>query len=251
MLLILNIQNFIAMKKLVFLSITAVFFLMHINAQDVSIPQLGVEAPSFSAQSTEGMIHFPADYGKMWKILISHPKDFTPVCSSELLDLAHQQKSFEDLNTQIVVVSTDILDMHKSWKEALEQLPYHGMDPVKIHFPMVSDNDFRVSFLYGMIHSTQSLSENIRGVYFIDPDNIIRSIQFYPNDVGRSVKEMKRTLLALQETNGNDNLVTPADWEPGDDVLVKVLSDKDKENLGMAGSDYYQPAWFLTYKKTE
>jgi len=238
------------MKKLVLFAIASVFFTMQMNAQDVTIPQIGVQAPSFTAMSTEGMINFPSDYGKNWKILMAHPKDFTPVCSSELLELAQEQESFEKLGAQLVIMSTDILNQHKNWKASLEEVSYKGKDPVEINFPLVSDNNHEVSRLYGMIHSVEHAHENIRGVYFVDPDNTIRSMQFYPNEVGRSVNEIKRTLLALQKTHNHDNLVTPADWQPGDDVIVPVLTAEEKEKIGTPGSDYYQLAWFLTFMKS-
>ncbi|MFO7933634.1 MAG: redoxin domain-containing protein [Bacteroidales bacterium] len=237
------------MKKINLLTILAVFFLVQINAQDVNVPQIGIKAPSFKAQSTEGKINFPSDYGYNWKILISHPKDFTPVCSSELLELAYKQKDFEELEAQLVIVSTDLLAQHENWKAALEEVQYKGRDPVEINFPLVADNDHKVSKLYGMIHSAEHASENIRGVYFIDPENTIRSIQFYPNEVGRNVDELKRTLLALKKTHKQDNLVTPANWQPGDDLIVPVLTEEQKKNIGTPGSDYYQLAWFLTFMK--
>lgn len=237
------------MKKTILIISTTVFLLLQVNAQDVSIPQIGVKAPSFTAKSTEGIINFPSDYGKKWKILFSHPKDFTPVCSSEILELAHEQKSFEKLGAQLVIVSTDVLQLHHSWKEALEEVDYPGREPVNIKFPLVADDEYRVSKLYGMIHSAESMSQNIRGVYFIDPENTIRSIQFYPNEVGRSVDELKRTLQALQQTYAENNVVTPVNWQPGDDVIIPVLSEEEKQNLGFPGSDYYQLAWFLTFRK--
>ena len=237
------------MKKINLLAILAVFFLVQINAQDVNVPQIGIKAPSFKAQSTEGKINFPSDYGDNWKILISHPKDFTPVCSSELLELAYKQKDFERLGAQLVIVSTDLLSQHESWKAALEEVQYKGRNPVEIKFPLVTDNDHKVSKLYGMIHAAEHASQNIRGVYFIDPENTIRSIQFYPIEVGRNVDELKRTLLALQKTHQQDNLVTPANWQPGDDLIVPVLTEEQKKNIDTPGSDYYQLAWFLTFMK--
>lgn len=237
------------MKKSLFFAIVTIFFFTSSNAQEVAIPEIGIQAPSFSAQSTEGKINFPSDYGKQWKILFSHPKDFTPVCSSEILELAYDQKSFEDMNTQLLIVSTDILEQHKSWKSALEEISFHDRAPVKINFPLVSDNNHQISRKYGMIHSASSTSLNIRGVYFIDPDNVIRAIQFYPSEVGRNIDEVKRALAALQEADGNKNLVMPANWRPGDDALVPVLTKKEKQELGTPQSDYYEVAWFMIYKK--
>ncbi len=239
------------MKKTVVLTIAMALFLVQANAQEVNIPQLGGTAPSFTAQSTNGEISFPSDFGKHWKILFSHPKDFTPVCSSEILELGYEQESFDELDTKLVVVSTDILEQHRSWVAALEEISTKRSDPVDIKFPLVADNDKKVARLYGMIHDASSLSQNIRGVYIIDPDNNIRSIQFYPNEVGRNVDELKRTLVALQATFAQDNRVTPVNWQPGDDMIVPVLSAEEKKSIGTPGSEYYQLAWFLTYKKAE
>lgn len=238
------------MKKLAVLSIAIAFSLLQVKAQNVNIPQIGVKAPSFTAQTTQGEINFPSDYGNNWKILFSHPKDFTPVCSSEILELAHEQQTFHNLDASIVVVSTDILEQHKSWKAALEEIRYEERAPVKIDFPLVADPDLKVSTLYGMVHSASNISENIRGVYFIDPENTIRAIQFYPNEVGRSVDEIERTLLALQTTYAHKNQVTPVNWQPGDDLLIPVLSAEDKNGIGTPESDYYKLAWFMMFKKT-
>ena len=237
------------MKKLCLFAIAVLLCFVQTKAQDVSVPQIGAKAPSFKAQSTEGNINFPADFGDHWKIVVSHPKDFTPVCSSEILELAYEQKSFDHLNTKLLVVSTDIMEQHRSWKAALEEIHFHGRDPVEIRFPLVADNDLKVSKLYGMIHSASSVKENIRGVYIIDPDNIIRSIQFYPNEVGRNVEELKRTLTALQTVDENKNLATPVNWQPGDDMIVPVLTAEEKKMLNSPESKYYQYAWFLNYKK--
>ena len=237
------------MKKL-FLSTALFFFLVgQMSAQDIAVPLLGADAPSFTAMSTNGKINFPADYGKNWKIMFSHPKDFTPVCSSEMLELAYSQESFAELGVKLVVLSTDILEQHKTWKAALEEIHYKDRDPVKINFPLIADNDLKVSKLYGMIHSPESVSQNIRGVYFISPDNKIKAILFYPNEVGRNIEEMKRTVIALQTSYNTENLVTPANWNLGDDVLIPVLSQSDKEKVGNPDSEYYQYSWFMTFKQ--
>ena len=237
------------MKK--YLLATALFFfsLSQLAAQEISIPALGDRAPSFTAMSTNGNINFPEDYGANWKIMFSHPKDFTPVCSSEMLELAYAQESFAQMGVKLLVLSTDVLEQHNSWKAALEEIHYKDRDPVKIDFPLIADNELAVSNLYGMVHTAESISQNIRGVYIINPDNIIKAIMFYPNEVGRDIDELKRTLSALQTNYHNNTVVTPANWKLGDDVIVPYLSQTDKESLKTTNSDLYQLSWFLTFRK--
>lgn len=237
------------MKKTV-LAITCLTIISAISfSQGISIPQIGAKAPSFTAETTQGTLHFPEDYGKSWKIVFSHPKDFTPVCSSEVLELAYNQETFNKLNTKVIVVSNDPLEQHRSWVSALEETNYLDRPSVKINFPIVDDSKQEVANLYGMIHSASSLSQNIRGVYFINPENEIKSFHFYPNEVGRSMDELLRTLEALQTTYAQSNVVTPANWEPGKDVMVPSLSQEDMELLGTAQSMYYKVAWFMIFKK--
>ncbi len=218
---------------------------------NVKTPLLGVEVPSFRAESTQGTINFPADFGRNWKILFSHPKDFTPVCSSELLELAYQQEGFDELGASVVVLSTDILSQHRSWVAALEEIPYKDGKPVKISFPLISDAEHKVSNMYGMIHSAESIGENIRAVFIIDPDNKVRAINYYPNEVGRNIDELKRTLIALQTTHKRKDIATPANWQPGDDLLVPILSSADRANIGTPGSPFYQWSWFMTFVRPE
>jgi peroxiredoxin (alkyl hydroperoxide reductase subunit C) len=238
------------MKRSMILVATVVLVIVQMHAQDVNIPQIGAKAPAFSSESTNGKINFPSDLGDSWKILFSHPKDFTPVCSSEILELAYAQESFDKLNTKLVVISTDIMEQHKSWKKALEEISYKGRDPVKINFPFVADNDLQVARSYGMIHSESSVSENIRGVYFIDPDNNIRAIHFYPNEVGRSIEETQRMLIALQSNYSQKNRLSPANWRPGDDLIVPVVSEHEKKSIGKADSKLYQFSWFMVFEKS-
>ena len=149
-----------------------------------------------------------------------------------------------------MVVSTDILAQHESWKASLEEIHYQGREPVSIEFPLVADNDLKVSTRYGMIHSAESASQNVRGVYFIDPENTVRAIFFYPNEVGRNVDEIQRTLVSLQNHYDNKSQVTPANWQSGEDVLIPVPSKEVKESIGKPDSDYYQAAWFMTFLKS-
>ena len=217
------------------------------------IPLIGSEAPSFTAQSTNGQISFPKDFGSKWKIIFSHPRDFTPVCSSEILELAYQQNEFQAMNTEIIVVSTDGLEAHHDWKVALEELNFKGRDAVKINFPLVEDKSYVIANSFGMLDSKSSAGQSIRGVFFIDPENKVRAFYFYPNEVGRNVEEIKRTLVALQ-TNYNDNrVVLPANWQLGEAVMVPYLEPNEKDASGNpdAAQGFYSVNWFMNYKQVE
>jgi peroxiredoxin (alkyl hydroperoxide reductase subunit C) len=153
------------------------------------------------------------------------------------------------MDVKVAVISTDVLDQHIHWKAALEAISYKDRAPVKIDFPIIEDANMKISKEYGMIHDVTSLAMNIRGVYIISPENIVSSIYFYPNEIGRSMDELKRTLTALQTTYNSNNMVnTPANWQNGDDVIVPVLTQTEKDNLGKPGSKHYEVAWFMMFK---
>jgi peroxiredoxin 2/4 len=215
--------------------------------RDFRIPLIGQVAPSFIAESTNGTVNFPSDYGRKWKILFSHPQDFTPVCSTEILELAKQQDVLARLNVKIVVVSTDRLDTHYDWKKALEMIKVGDNDHLKISFPLVDDSNISISKEYGMIHAENNSTKSVRGVFIIDPDNIIQAVYFYPMNVGRNVDEIIRTVTALQES-AKDMVLTPANWKPGNDVLVKVPPKADENNPDAVPEGYHSPAWFIWYK---
>ena len=214
------------------------------------IPLIGEKAPSFTAESTNGTINFPDDYGHNWKILFSHPKDFTPVCSSEIMELANLQDKFNKLGVKLVVVSTDRLDTHIQWKKALENVKLNNRDLVKINFPLVDDENITIAKEYGMIHRETNSTQSVRGVFIIDPNNVIQAVMFYPMNLGRSTDELLRMVTALQ-TSARDKVLMPVNWTAGKDVLVKVPPkqlDTNDQNKDIAG--YYNPAWFLWYKKS-
>jgi peroxiredoxin (alkyl hydroperoxide reductase subunit C) len=240
------------MKKEIAFLILLLGSLVQLSAQDktpIRIPLLGEKAPYFTGQSTQGEIHFPDDFGKSWKILFAHPKDFTPVCSSELLELAYQQEEYEKLGVKIVVLSTDILSQHQNWVKALDEIGYKGREPVKINFPLVADETLVISNEYGMIHPSASISANIRGVFIIDPENKIRAIYFYPMQVGRNMDEIKRTVIALQTVDASQLVVTPANWNPGDKLMIPILSKSESENAGKSGSAIDEVAWFMHFSE--
>lgn len=216
------------MKK-ISVSLLMIFFVFSLAlAQKDQIPLIGSEAPSFTAQTTQGELTFPDDFGSSWKILFSHPKDFTPVCSSELLELAYMHKELESMNVKIAVISTDNLSQHNMWVAHLEELDYKNRGQQKIDFPLIDDSKMVVSKTYGMLHSPTSSSRDIRGVYIIDDKNIVRSINFYPVEVGRNMVEIERIVSALQTTS-NELVLTPANWNEGDDVMVPYRPYRDEQ----------------------
>lgn len=241
------------MKKIVFTIVLAALFIPAAFSQTthtIKIPLIGSEAPSFTAESTKGTITFPDDYGDTWKILFSHPQDFTPVCSSEILELAYMQKHLEKLGVKVAVVSSDDLALHKMWKASLEELNYKGRGTQKINFPLIDDHSLVISKIYGMLHQPTSTKKDIRGVFIIDPKNIVRSVNFYPIEIGRNMNEIVRIIEALQ-TSDQASVMTPANWNVGDDAMIDrfPLNDKDLANNPKLKDDYYNYGNFMWFKK--
>ncbi len=217
------------------------------------IPLIGEKAPSFTAESTNGTINFPTDFGRKWKMLFSHPQDFTPVCSTEILELAHLQKEFDNLNCKIVVVSTDPVETHLQWKKSLESLNLDNRGTVKINFPLVGDKNIVIAKEYGMIHAETNSTKSVRGVFIIDPNDVIQAIIFYPTNVGRNTDELLRTLAALEvsakESTPTSKVLTPVNWAPGKDLLVSIPPKTDATKSADVPAGYYSPIWYLWYKK--
>jgi peroxiredoxin 2/4 len=251
------------MKKLIFFMLF-VFSLTKLWSQDpflfeqqkpvedrnFRIPLIGETAPSFTAQSTNGELKFPADFGRSWKILFSHPQDFTPVCTTEILELANLQEDFNKLGVKLVAVSTDRLNTHEQWKKAMESLVYKDRKSLKIDFPLVDDADLAISKKYGMIHSASNTTRDVRGVYIIDPDNIIQAVYFYPISVGRNTDELVRMVTALERTH-QDKVLTPANWRAGEDVMVPTIPKVNSTSEELASQGLYNLTWFMWYKKAQ
>ena len=214
------------------------------------IPMLGEQAPSFNAETTMGKIAFPDDYGKYWKILLSHPKDFTPVCTSEIMELAKMQQDFDRMGVKLAVISTDDLASHVAWKGLMEDLLVEYAHSEKISFPLIDDASARVSNKYGMLHAWEDQTRDVRGVFIIDPENYIRSINFYPMNVGRNMVEIKRVVTALQLSD-SEQVLTPANWNNGDDVLMKYVpySEEDLLSNPALKDQYYKVGINMWYKK--
>lgn len=213
------------------------------------LPLIGDKAPSFTANSTNGTLHFPEDFGNNWKILFSHPLDFTAVCTSELCGLAHNQEKLDSLNVKVAVVSIDEIDRHLLWKEFMERVLKEENEALKIQYPIIADLSGEVSKKYGMLHSIND-KRDVRGVFIIDPENIIQAISFYPMNVGRNMDEILRTVMALQLTE-KENVLTPLNWNPGDDVLVphKPYTYEELEKNPELKNQYYNKGEFMWFKR--
>jgi peroxiredoxin (alkyl hydroperoxide reductase subunit C) len=241
------------MKRLKIIALLILFASNSMFSQDnkeVRIPLIGETAPTFTSESTNGKLTFPDDYYGKWKILFSHPAAFTPVCTSELIELALMQKDLDKLDTKVIVVSTDGLNSHIAWKKSMESIRYNDRETPKMTFPLISDVGLEISKKYGMIHSYSSTTRDIRGVFVIDPNDKIRAIFFYPMNVGRNLDEIKRTVMALQMADGK-NVLTPANWMPGRDVLIPApKTEADAEKLASRKDpDLTELAWYFWFKK--
>lgn len=207
---------------------------------------IGDKAPSFHARTTTGMIQFPDDFRGKWIVLLSHPADFTPVCTTEFIFLAEMIKEFEALNTQLIGLSVDSLSSHLAWLYAIQkQVCFHGMNHVKINFPLIADLSGKIAKRYGMIHPNASQTKTVRGVFFIDPKGIIRTILYYPSSMGRHFEEIKRILMSLQLTD-EIGISTPANWEPGDEVVKSNPEDIESVEKRAKMNENASGAWFLS-----
>ncbi len=186
----------------------------------IPMPRIGDRAPEFRAITTQGEINFPVDYKGQWVILFSHPADFTPVCTSEFMTFAKMEPEFKALNCRLVGLSVDGLYSHIAWLRTIkEKIEYKGMKNIEVTFPLIEDITMQVARAYGMIQPGESSTKAVRAVFFIDPKGIIRAIIYYPLSMGRNFDELKRALIAMQAAD-TYSIATPADWRPGDDVIV-------------------------------
>lgn len=216
-----------------------------------AMPRIGDAAPAFTAVTTQGTINFPDDYKGSWVILFSHPADFTPVCTSEFMTFASMQKEFEELNCKLVGLSVDGLYSHIAWLRTIkEKIEYKGMKNVEVTFPLIEDITMHVAKTYGMLQPGESSTKAVRAVFFVDPKGIIRAIIYYPLSLGRNFDELKRALIAMQ-TADKFAIATPADWRPGDDVIVPPAGSCGvaKERMENKSEDVTCYDWFFCTKK--
>ena len=206
------------------------------------MPRIGEEAPDFEAVTTHGPMKLSDFRDKKWVVLFSHPADFTPVCTTEFMALALAEPEFAALNAQLVGLSIDSVHSHLAWVRNIKEKM-----GVTIPFPVIADLDLNVASKFGMIHPNQSNTSTVRAVFFIDPSMIIRGILYYPLSNGRNIPELVRLLKAFQ-TSDQFGVATPANWQPGEKVVVpppKTVQQaeiRDKEG-------YECKDWYLCFKK--
>lgn len=184
--------------------------------------QLGDEAPDFVADTTEGPIGFHAWKSGQWAVLFSHPRDFTPVCTTELGAVARLKPEFEQRGVRVIGLSVDPLDSHARWSDDIADVTGH-----RPNYPLIADPDRRIAQLYGMIHPKANETFTVRSVFVIGPDNKVKLTLTYPASTGRNFQELLRVIDSLQLT-ARHSVATPADWQQGEDVIVApALSDDE------------------------
>lgn len=184
--------------------------------------QLGQIAPNFTADTTDGKITFHDWKAGKWTMLFSHPKDFTPICTTEFGAFAKRKAEFDQRDTKIIGLSVDSVADHEGWSKDIAKV-----GGANVNFPIIADPDLEIAKAYGMFHPEADAKVTVRSVFLIDPNNKVRVILTYPPSVGRSVDEILRALDALQQTD-KQSVATPVDWKPGDEVVIPPsLSDED------------------------
>jgi alkyl hydroperoxide reductase subunit AhpC len=202
--------------------------------------QLGQIAPDFTAETTLGPIRFHEWLGNSWGVLFSHPKDFTPVCTTELGETARLKPEFDRRNVKVIGLSVDPLDRHAGWEADIKDTQGHA-----VNFPMIADPDQKVSNLYGMVHPEADPTITVRTVFVIDPNKKVRLMMIYPPSTGRNFDEILRVIDSLQLTD-RQKLATPVNWRPGQKaIIVPSLPDEEAKKLFPQGWDAQRP--YLRY----
>ena len=211
------------------------------STECISFPVIGEPAPDFEAETTHGPLKLSSLRGK-WVVLFSHPADFTPVCTTEFLAFSEIHEELKALNVQLVGLSVDSVSAHLAWVHAVKEKM-----GIQIPFPIIADLTMTVSNKYGMIHKGQSSTAAIRAVFFIDDKGIMRGMLYYPLSNGRYMPEIIRLIKAFQTTD-KYHVATPANWQPGDKVVVpapKTAAEMEKRPT----EGYECKDWYLCYKK--
>ncbi len=205
------------------------------------MPILGEKAPAFEALTTQGSVKL-SDYLGKWVVLFSHPADFTPVCTTEFMAFTAVADELEALNVQLIGLSIDSVHSHLAWVRNVQEKM-----GVTIPFPIIADLDMKVAKAYGMIHPGQSSTSTIRTVFFIDPEGLMRAMLYYPLSNGRYIPEIIRLIKSLQTTD-RYGVATPANWQPGDKVVVPAPKNA-KEMAHRLDEGYECKDWYLCFKE--
>ncbi|MDI3472316.1 MAG: peroxiredoxin 2/4 [Thermotogaceae bacterium] len=210
----------------------------------MSLPLIGEKVPSFTAKTTKGVINFPEDYKGKWVVLFSHPADFTPVCTTEFYAFQKRYDEFKKLNTELVGLSIDQVFSHIKWVEWIKENL-----GVEIKFPVIADDRGKIAELYGMIHPAMG-TNTVRAVFVIDPNGILRTVLYYPQELGRNMDEILRIVKGLQ-TVDEKGVALPANWP--DNELVKdeaiVPPPSDVETAEKRKEEYDCYDWWFCHKK--
>jgi alkyl hydroperoxide reductase subunit AhpC len=212
--------------------------------------QLGDTAPDFEAETTEGHIRFHEWLGNSWGVLFSHPKDFTPVCTTELGTMAGLKSEFDRRNVKIIGLSVDPVSDHVRWAQDIRDVTGHALN-----YPLIGDSDLKIAKLYNMLPAdagttsagrTAATNQTVRSVFVIDPNKKIRLILTYPMGTGRNFEEILRVIDSLQLTDSH-KVATPANWHPGEDVIIApTVSDEEARQKYPAGWKTVKPYLRLT-----
>lgn len=204
--------------------------------------ELNGPAPDFEANTTHGILRLSTWEKDKWVILFSHPADFTPVCTTEFIEFARRHDELTSKNVAVIGNSIDSIYSHIAWTRNIED-----KFGVKINFPVIADLDQKVARLYGMVHTPSSVTAAVRCVYFIDPKRVIRAMIYYPLNVGRNFDEIMRVVDALQTVDKNA-VACPANWRPGDDVIVPAPVTAKGAADRVASTDLKVTDWYFSKK---
>ncbi|MCG9971071.1 peroxiredoxin [Christiangramia crocea] len=203
--------------------------------------KLGDKAPNFDAETSEGKINFYDYLGDSWGILFSHPADYTPVCTTELGTVANYKDEFEKRNVKVMALSVDGLESHEGWIKDINET-----QNTTVNFPIIADEDKKVSNLYGMIHPKADDTQTVRSVYVIGPDKTIKLMITYPASTGRNFDELLRVIDSLQLTAYN-KVATPANWKHGEDVVISPsVSNEEADKMFPKGYKTVKPYLRIT-----
>lgn len=210
--------------------------------QTYTMPLIGDKAPAFEAETTQGRIRFPEDFKGKWVVLFSHPSDFTPICTSEFVMFGAMQSEFEALNCRLLGLSVGTTGSHIAWLRSIhDRIEFKEHRHVELKFPLIADMSMEIARKYGMIQPGAGTTAAVRAVFFIDPRAVVRAMVYYPMQLGRNFDELKRILVGLQ-TIDEYKVALPADWRPGDDIIVPAPATYDgtgRSSEGMKCYDWY------------